>query len=838
MQLPSYRWRFVHLVALWAFGVSQPVFSMLKGNPEFLVVRGSTRMDVVVFALILALGAPLLVVAVEAVASIVWAMLARALHIVAVWCFSFLAALQLVRLLGPERGVTLLLPIVPAALAALAYMRWPAFRSFLSIAVALPVLGVLVFVGTVPLAVDDAAGADVVVAGNTPVVLVVFDEFPVSSLLEPDGAIDATRYPNFARLARQATWYPHATSVHEYTTQAVPAILTGMLPQHGQVPTLSDHPDNLFTLLGEQYALHVTEVVTRLCPVRYCPDASVRAPALDRQRGLFYDVGVGYLHRVLPESMRGELPPIGDRWGGFGSGGDTIRNRLLGAADAGDIDDVVNHRVDDDPRTSFMNFLSSLRPAGRGRSLYFEHVEMPHTPWEFLPSGRAYGNSLTIDGIYEDSWNSWTTEPWLVDQALQRHLLQVGYTDRLIGRLLKRLHATGLYDRALVIVTADHGESFEPGGSRRLVTHRNLADIAAVPLFVKYPAERAGRIDLRDAKTIDILPTIADVLGVRMPWKVDGLSLQGQPRARTVTVSRRAGGVVTGRFSEVESAVRATARRNAALFGEGTDSMYRLGRHPELLGRSAQSLPGPPVDGASVQFDGGTQLGDVHLSSGFVPSRVVGELSGAVPPSGTDLAIVVNGRVSALTRSYSLDGRQRFSAMVPEDVFHDGTNTVGVYIVTRVGGEIALSLLGEAGTSSYAVSVDGRTIVLPSGDRASVESGRLAGQVESWSADGTTFRASGWAADVRDGALPDRVLLFSGRKLVFAGATTIFRWDVGATQRRPEMIRSGWAAEVPIREVRDTRLTVFAVRGNVASELTWPGSSKAVIVAASRRTVP
>ena len=28
MQLPQYRWRFAHLVALWAYGVSQPVFAM------------------------------------------------------------------------------------------------------------------------------------------------------------------------------------------------------------------------------------------------------------------------------------------------------------------------------------------------------------------------------------------------------------------------------------------------------------------------------------------------------------------------------------------------------------------------------------------------------------------------------------------------------------------------------------------------------------------------------------------------------------------------------------------------------------------------------------------
>ena len=53
MNLDSYRVRAVHLVALWAYAVSQPVFSLLEGNPEFLVVRGSTRAEVAIFALLL-----------------------------------------------------------------------------------------------------------------------------------------------------------------------------------------------------------------------------------------------------------------------------------------------------------------------------------------------------------------------------------------------------------------------------------------------------------------------------------------------------------------------------------------------------------------------------------------------------------------------------------------------------------------------------------------------------------------------------------------------------------------------------------------------------------------
>ncbi len=48
--LPPYRIRAVHLTAVWAYAVGQPVFSLLQANPEFLVVRGATRAEVIAFA--------------------------------------------------------------------------------------------------------------------------------------------------------------------------------------------------------------------------------------------------------------------------------------------------------------------------------------------------------------------------------------------------------------------------------------------------------------------------------------------------------------------------------------------------------------------------------------------------------------------------------------------------------------------------------------------------------------------------------------------------------------------------------------------------------------------
>ncbi len=76
----------------------------------------------------------------------------------------------------------------------------------------------------------------------------------------------------------------------------------------------------------------------------------------------------------------------------------------------------------------------------------------------------------------------WSDRSWLVRQALQRHLLQVGYTDKLLGQLLNKLERSGLYDEALVVVVADHGVSFVPGEGPRELRRDNIADMA--PLVV------------------------------------------------------------------------------------------------------------------------------------------------------------------------------------------------------------------------------------------------------------------------------------------------------------------------------------------------------------------
>ena len=97
----------------------------------------------------------------------------------------------------------------------------------------------------------------------------------------------------------------------------------------------------------------------------------------------------------------------------------------------------------------------------------------PHSPWVYLPSLHTYFDGPSEHAVTREHWDS---IPWLSQQKYQRHLLQVELADRLLGLTLDRLRATGLYDRSLIVVTADHGESFgRPGQMAATWTARTSA---------------------------------------------------------------------------------------------------------------------------------------------------------------------------------------------------------------------------------------------------------------------------------------------------------------------------------------------------------------------------
>jgi Sulfatase len=312
-----------------------------------------------------------------------------------------------------------------------------------------------------------------------------------------------------------------------------------------------------------------------------------------------------------------------------------------------------------------------------------------------LPSGRSYYFSELTEGLLYPG-GFWTDNTALVDQGYQRHLLQVGYADSLVGRLLRQLERKGLYDRALVVVVADHGASFRAGVSRRSVSRETFADIASVPLIVKYPHQRRGGQDRRPARTVDVLPTVADVLGIQLPWRADGRSLRGTPPAPTGEI------VLSGTDRTVRAStirvvrdVEAAVDRKSDLFGGGSDSLYRIGDHKELLGaRVSANVPRSTT--TRVQIQGAELFTDVRMESSVVPARVAGLVVAGEVARDAELAIALNGRVVALAKCFRAAGGQLFRVLVPESALREGYNRVDVFAIEEGRRKASLVWLGAS----------------------------------------------------------------------------------------------------------------------------------------------
>ncbi len=117
-----------------------------------------------------------------------------------------------------------------------------------------------------------------------------------------------------------------------------------------------------------------------------------------------------------------------------------------------------------------------MRPGGGRPALNFLHIALPHRPWEYLPDGTQY-RAVRAGRRRESCFSAIPPRP----ARCCSNMLQGAYSDRLLGRLLDRLRRLGIYDRALVVVAADHGISFRPGGQLRLAKARTSARLPACP---------------------------------------------------------------------------------------------------------------------------------------------------------------------------------------------------------------------------------------------------------------------------------------------------------------------------------------------------------------------
>src|SRR4051812_32106206 len=685
-RLPGARdalWAYLGLAVLWTFAVAQPLFDLLKDNPEFFAARGSSGFDIISWSVLLVALPPAVLLAVELLVGLAGETPRRIAHLVLIAGLVTLIAVQaLKKSIDASDAVLIVLSVAIGVGVAALFARAEPVRSFLRVLSPAPLVFLVLFLFTNPiskLAFPDEAHARTIGGVNdAPIVVVLLDELPSNTLIGNHDRLDYERYPGFAELARSATWFRNAYTIYDSTERAQPAIMDGDWPSKGKLPTSADHPNSIFALFGKTHRENVSEEATSVCPSSLCHDERGDESYVSRMKSMTDDLGLVWLHVVSPPKIEDKLTSVSENWGNFGGASETKPD--LGSSGA---ERHTRANLNGGRQSRFEEWIANIRPGGRP-SLNFKHALLPHVPWQYLPDARRYRRQANdpIPGLSNQSYKS-TSQ---LDVLLQRHFLQTGFADYELQRLWKHLKDEGMWDKSLIVVAADHGVAFPHARERRRLTRQNAGEIAPVPLLIKAPGQKAAKVDRSWVSTIDILPTIFDVLNLNPRVHMDGRSAYSPEVER----SKRLKILLRGSFDELDIPAAGFVRerqkiieRNHALFGTGSDGpgrIYRIGSNQDLLGKSPEQAGLAPLD---VDLVYGDDYKSVDLKSPFIPSFVVGKVSDG-GDGGRQIAVAVNGKIAGVGETFKLaagDQSELVAVMVPPDSFKQGSNDVRVYQV-------------------------------------------------------------------------------------------------------------------------------------------------------------
>jgi len=288
--------------------------------------------------------------------------------------------------------------------------------------------------------------------------------------------------PHLDAFAAGATVYEDASSVTSWTLAAHASLFTGLYPSGHQATGPLDRLDDSYPTLAEALAARGWQTA-----------GVVSGPYLRRTHNL----SQGF------ERYEQDASSITSRL----AHADVTNPAMLAS-----LERVLDER---DPHRPLFLFAYFWDP-------HFDYLPPP--PWSeaFVPPGAEPFDAHDLDAnpeIYPgmDAHRL----AWLRSQ----YAGEIRWTDEHLGRFFELLRRDGIWDDALVIVTADHGEAFFEHGGKG---HKNdlFAEEVRVPLIVKYPGQREGRRDARLASLVDVLPTVLEAAGIAPEFPVHGRSLR------------------------------------------------------------------------------------------------------------------------------------------------------------------------------------------------------------------------------------------------------------------------------------------------------------------------
>lgn len=666
-------------LALFNLAIVHPLFFTLIKGPEFFVYHQIKRTELLLLVLLLSFVAPCILYLLYLFAGRIGPRFQQAFRILVFATLSTLILMLPLKKFDYVPG-TILVPmifILSVIVFWFGYSRFSWIRDFLLFfaPAILIVPAIFLFNPQIQkiMRAENPVAKAIHPGNNVPIVMVVFDEFPLVSLLNSKLEIDSHLFPNFSEFSKRATFYRNATTAGDQTILAIPSILTGNYPRGGTLPVRADFPNTLFTLLQGSYSMTATEYGTYLFPGEVKDEQPQQSMNL---ASMSSDLCIVYANVVLPADLRSGIPSITQNWGNF-----NVTQPL-----------VPDHRIGREK--TFLDFVDSLRN-DKKPFLRYLHILLPHRIWEYLPSGRYY-DPFEIEHVAFDETVIWENET-TAREAYQRHLLQVQYLDQLIGKLIRKLDSENLFDESMIILVGDHGVGFTQGEKFREVCPNNYPEMMWVPFFIKYPHQEKGETLDWNVETLDTLPTIASILKFDIPWKEDGYSLlNGRPPRTTKKI-----GIDFGKSRLVKSGdleqIQRSVNRKIQMFGEEANAnLYKAGPDPWILGKSASSESFHP--NITVTVNKSERFRNVDPASASIPALLTGTIQSDSPlDTRYEIAIALNGTFCATGYTHPLrtKSRQLFRVMIPENSFVKGANVVKVFVRNPDGKYLLLKSAGQ-----------------------------------------------------------------------------------------------------------------------------------------------
>lgn len=691
MALKDVKWTtvLVHLLCLCTLSIGQPLYDLVGKYPEFFFVRDIQPWQLAIFIAFVSLAVPLLLVSAWSLLRLLNRTAASIFFVLCILLTTTALSLQVVKaVLYADQEVKILVVLLSGLILTVLYLKFLQAQKALWFLAGVNALAPLFFLYNYV----SSANTDNVQESfgwkpehQVPVVLILFDELPLSGLLDSTLAIDKKRFPNFYALSRESTWYRNASTVGDLTSVAVPALLSGVFPvlneqQRPLKAIYREHPRNLFTLLGDSHTIFAREWLTRLCPPSICDLTKLpNRNSWQSTLSLLDDTVVLYLHMLVPNEYRKYLPSIEGNWGGFGLD-------LLG------VDSTLH-----DPALGLQT--AQRLTTMKDDELHYAHLYFPHRPYRYYPSGKTYTINKVDDlldftgktpgqdrqrkhAVLKAAMSMWGDDTAAQKIAYQRYLMQLAYTDVLLGKLIGAIKSSGRFDNAFVIVTADHGSNFSPSSRFRLATPDNFKNIMSVPLFIKYPQQKSPEVDDSNVQLTDILPTIDDVLQVNSGWNYSGRSLlspAGSPVKRIISTSN--GPILTIPEAEARRIFAADERNSTLVDSLGEKYLFDMSSDRTWLDRKVADLAViESAEKANIPL--GDMLGNVDTAGDSLPGLVRFEVGQHLFAASTEFAAALNGVIFA-THRLSPAGAGKFDLIVPEQLFRQGKNDLALYIINK-----------------------------------------------------------------------------------------------------------------------------------------------------------